>query len=47
MAGYFDTLRGGGLTRARKALAGLEEDPQRLNRARIRFDESPPPYTSD
>src|SRR5579862_3859207 len=42
-----DTLRGDGLARAQRTLAGLERDPQRLDRARIRFDDSPPPYTSD
>jgi hypothetical protein len=47
MAGFVDTLRGDGLARAQRALAGLEGDPQRLDRARIRFDDSPPPYTSD
>lgn len=47
MAGFTDTLRGDGLARAQRALAGLEGDPQRLDRARIRFDDSPPPYTSD
>jgi hypothetical protein len=47
MAGFVDTLRGDGLARAQRALAGLEGDPQRLDRARTRFDDSPPPYTSD
>ncbi|KAI9855801.1 MAG: hypothetical protein M1813_009610 [Trichoglossum hirsutum] len=42
-----DTLRGDGLARAQRILAGLERDPQRLDRARIRFGDSPPPYTSD
>ncbi|PSS08545.1 hypothetical protein M430DRAFT_69814 [Amorphotheca resinae ATCC 22711] len=47
MAGFTDTLRGDGLARVQRALAGLEGDPQRLDRARIRFNNSPPPYTSD
>ncbi|KAI9769277.1 MAG: hypothetical protein M1840_004406 [Geoglossum simile] len=47
MAGFTDTLRGYGLARAQRALAELERDPQRLDRARTRFDDSPPPYTSD
>ncbi|KAH8598556.1 hypothetical protein B0O99DRAFT_738781 [Bisporella sp. PMI_857] len=47
MAGFTDTLRGDGLARAQRALAELERNPQRLDRARIRFDDSPPPYTSD
>ncbi|KAI9776852.1 MAG: hypothetical protein M1839_009300, partial [Geoglossum umbratile] len=47
MAGFTDTLRGDGLVRAQRALAGLEGDPQRLDRARMRFDDSPPPYISD
>ena len=47
MAGFADTLHGDGLARAQRALAGLEGDPQRLDRARVRFDDSPPPYTSD
>jgi len=38
------TLRGDGLVRAHTALAALEEDPQRLDRARMRFSDSPPPY---
>jgi hypothetical protein len=41
-----DNLRGDGLVRAQRALAALEEDPQRLDRARRRFSDSPPPYTS-
>jgi len=41
-----DTLRGDGLVRAQRALAALEENPQRLDRARMRFSDSPPPYTS-
>jgi len=40
------TLRGDGLVRAHTALAALEEDPQRLDRARVRFSDSPQPYTS-
>ncbi|KAF8852992.1 hypothetical protein BDZ45DRAFT_677987 [Acephala macrosclerotiorum] len=47
MAAFTGTLRGDGLARAQRALAGLEGDPQRLDRERIRFDDSPPPYTSD
>jgi hypothetical protein len=47
MPGFADTLRGDGLARAQRALVGLEGDPQRLDRARVRFDDSPPPYTSD
>jgi hypothetical protein len=47
MASFTDTLRGDGLARAQRALAGLERDPQRLARARVWFDESPPRYTSD
>jgi hypothetical protein len=47
MAGFTDTLRGDGLARAQRALAGLEGNPQRLDHERIRFDSSPPPYISD
>ena len=47
MAGFADTLRGDGLVRAQRALVGLEGDPERLDRARRRFSDSPPPYTSD
>jgi hypothetical protein len=47
MAHFGDTLRGDGLARAQRALVGLEEDPQRLDHTRIRFEDSPPPYTSD
>ena len=48
MAGFADTLRGDGLARAQKALAGLAGDPQRLDHARVlRFQDSPPPYTLD
>ncbi len=47
MAGFADTLRGDGLVRAQRALIGLEGDPERLDRARRRFSDSPPPYTSD
>ncbi|KAF2251589.1 hypothetical protein BU26DRAFT_516387 [Trematosphaeria pertusa] len=46
MAG-FETIRGDGLIRAHRALAGLEDDPQLLERARRRFSDSPPPYTSN
>jgi hypothetical protein len=42
-----DTLRGDGLVRAQRALARLEGDSQRLDRARQRFRHSPPPYTSN
>lgn len=41
-----DTVRGNGLARAERALAALVEDPQRLERARRRFSDSPPSYTS-
>ncbi len=47
MAGFIDAIRGDGLIRAHRALAGLEGDPLQLDRARIRFDDSPPPYMSD
>ncbi|KAH8782178.1 hypothetical protein BGZ57DRAFT_759154 [Hyaloscypha finlandica] len=47
MAGFTDTLRGDGLVRAQRALAGLQGDPLRLDRARQRFSHSPPPYTSN
>lgn len=47
MAGFTDTLRGYGLVRAQTTLLGLERDPERLDRARRRFSDSPPPYTSD
>ncbi|KAN0073554.1 hypothetical protein V8E54_008774 [Elaphomyces granulatus] len=47
MAGFADTLRGDGLARAQRALAGLEGDPLRLDRERQRFSHSPPPYTSN
>jgi hypothetical protein len=47
MAGFANTLRGDGLARAQRALAGLEGDPQRLDRTRVWFDDSLPPYTSD
>jgi len=40
------TLRGDGLVRAHAALAALQEEPQQLDRARMRFSDSPPPYTS-
>lgn len=33
--------------RVERALADLEGEPQRLDRARVRFEDSPPPYTSD
>ncbi|KAL5330825.1 hypothetical protein ACEPPN_000349 [Leptodophora sp. 'Broadleaf-Isolate-01'] len=47
MAGFANTLRGDGLVRAQRALAGLEGDPLRLDRERQRFSHSPPPYTSN
>ncbi|KAG9232395.1 hypothetical protein BJ875DRAFT_544592 [Amylocarpus encephaloides] len=47
MASFTDTLRGDGLVRAQRALAGLQGDPLRLDRARQRFSRSPPPYTSN
>ncbi|KAH8163699.1 hypothetical protein CIB48_g4562 [Xylaria polymorpha] len=47
MAGFTDTLRGDGLVRAQRALAGLQGDPLRLDRARQRFSHSPPAYTSN
>lgn len=47
MAGFGDTLRGDGLARTQRALARLEADPQRLHRARVRFDDSPTLYKSD
>ncbi|KAH6704341.1 hypothetical protein BKA61DRAFT_636107 [Leptodontidium sp. MPI-SDFR-AT-0119] len=46
MAGFVD-VRGSGLARAQRALAGLEEYPERLDRERRRFSDSPPPYKSD
>ena len=46
MAGFVD-VRGSGLARAQRALAGLEEHPERLDRERRRFSDSPPPYKSD
>jgi hypothetical protein len=46
MAGFVD-IRGSGLARAQRALAGLEEHPKRLDRERRRFSDSPPPYKSD
>ncbi|KAI3321946.1 hypothetical protein HD806DRAFT_545617 [Xylariaceae sp. AK1471] len=47
MAGYVDNIRGDGLARAQRALLELERDPERLDRVRTRFEDSPPPYTSD
>ncbi|KAH6884921.1 hypothetical protein B0T10DRAFT_577314 [Thelonectria olida] len=41
-----DSIRGDGLFRADMALAALVVDPQRLDRARERFSEPPPSYTS-
>ncbi|KAF2968348.1 hypothetical protein GQX73_g5204 [Xylaria multiplex] len=39
-----DTVRGDGLHIAHNALAALVEDPERLERMRARFSESPPSY---
>ncbi|KAF2179938.1 hypothetical protein K469DRAFT_460860, partial [Zopfia rhizophila CBS 207.26] len=39
-------VRGDGLVMAERALASLVEDPQRLDRARTRFSDSPPSYKS-
>ena len=47
MAGFDNSVRGNGLARVQRALAELEGDPQLLDRARVRFEESPPPYASD
>ncbi|KAI1127059.1 hypothetical protein F5Y10DRAFT_201203 [Nemania abortiva] len=41
-----DTLRGSGLFQAHDALAALLDNPERLDRARSRFDNSPPVYRS-
>ena len=46
MAGFIDALRGDGLARAQRALAGLEGDPPRLDRERQRFSHSSPSYIS-
>ncbi|KAH6706561.1 hypothetical protein BKA61DRAFT_646292 [Leptodontidium sp. MPI-SDFR-AT-0119] len=46
MAGFVD-VRGSGLARAQRALAALEDHPERLDRERRRFSNSPPPYKSD
>lgn len=40
-------LRGSGLARTHRALAGLVEHPERLALERRRFSNSPPPYKSD
>ncbi|MCJ1252779.1 hypothetical protein MMC24_000585 [Lignoscripta atroalba] len=40
-------LRGDGLGRVQRALGGLEAEPLALDRARRRFSESPPAYTSN
>lgn len=40
------TVRGNGLYNAERALAALAEDERRLERARRRFSDSPPSYTS-
>jgi hypothetical protein len=45
MAGFTDALRGDGLARAQRALAGLEGDPLRLDHVRGQFSDSPPPHT--
>ncbi|PVH71019.1 hypothetical protein DL98DRAFT_118056 [Cadophora sp. DSE1049] len=42
-----DNLRGDGLVRVHRALDRLEADPLGLDRARMRFSQSPPPYTSN
>jgi hypothetical protein len=47
MAGFAVTLRGDGLARAQRALAGLEGDPLRLDRERQRFSQSPLRYISN
>lgn len=41
-----DSIRGDGLLRADRALQELLENPERLQRARARFSESPPSYRS-
>lgn len=41
-----DTIRGNGLVTATNLLLGLAEDQQRLDRARRRFSDPPPTYTS-
>ncbi|KAL8650304.1 MAG: hypothetical protein Q9210_003900 [Variospora velana] len=47
MSGFTDTLRGDGLARVHRTLDGLEADSLGLDRARTRFSQSPPPYTSN
>jgi hypothetical protein len=47
MTGFTDALRGDGLARVHGALGRLEGDPLRLDRARRRFSNSPPAYTSN
>ncbi|KAF2180928.1 hypothetical protein K469DRAFT_714121 [Zopfia rhizophila CBS 207.26] len=47
MTGFADTLRGDGLARVHRALDGLEADPLGLDRARTRFSQPPPSYTSN
>ncbi|KAH8593167.1 hypothetical protein B0O99DRAFT_653532 [Bisporella sp. PMI_857] len=47
MTGFTDAVRGDGLARAQRALAGLDGDPLRLDRERQGFNGSPPPYKSD
>ncbi|KAL2022238.1 hypothetical protein VTK56DRAFT_5848 [Thermocarpiscus australiensis] len=41
-----ESIRGGGLLRADRALEALLENPEQPERARARFSESPPPYRS-
>jgi hypothetical protein len=47
MTGFTDALRGDGLARVHGALGRLEGDPLQLDRARRRFTDSPPAYTSN
>ncbi|KUJ06238.1 uncharacterized protein LY89DRAFT_570764, partial [Mollisia scopiformis] len=42
-----DNLRGDGLARVYRVLDKLEADPLGLDRARMRFSQSPPLYTSN
>jgi hypothetical protein len=46
MAVFGESLRGDGLFKAQRALTALEDDPQQLDRARDRFGDPPPSYTS-
>ncbi|KAL8725830.1 MAG: hypothetical protein Q9166_007117 [cf. Caloplaca sp. 2 TL-2023] len=41
-----NSIRGDGLFQAEKALTALAEHPKQLDRARLRFSQSPPSYTS-